>query len=321
MHSLFAGDALPPDDLLTTALIMLAAVLLDAWLGEPPLCWHPLVAFGRLAAWAEQRFHGRWGQGALAQISAGAMAWLLLLLPGVVLAWLLSGVPLLGELGAVLGLYWALGHRSLHDHAQPVFRALQQGEETTARDYAARIVSRDAATLDIEKSTIESILENGNDAIFGALFWFALAGLPGVVLFRLANTLDASWGYRSPRYLYFGRASARIDDALNWLPARLTALSYALLGQTRVALRCWRAQAGACDSPNGGPVMAAGAGALGIRLGGPARYRGEWLQKPWLGQGPEPVAADIPRALTLVRRSLVLWVLVLLAAGLLNALR
>lgn len=317
MQGLFTGDGGHSGDLLTTALIMLAAVVLDWVLGEPPLRWHPLVAFGRLAARLEQVFQGRWGQGSRAQICSGAAAWLLLLVPWIVLAWWLSGVPLLGELAAVLGLYWALGHRSLHDHAQPVFRALQQGEEATARDYAAQIVSRDAATLDIEKSTIESILENGNDAVFGALFWFALAGLPGVVLFRLANTLDASWGYRSPRYLYFGRASARIDDVLNWLPARLTALSYALLGQTRVALRCWRTQAAACDSPNGGPVMAAGAGALGIRLGGPARYRGQWLQKPWLGQGAEPVPEDIPRALRLVRHSVGLWLLVLLALGLL----
>ncbi len=314
------SNLLTSPGLLTTAIIMLVAVLLDWVLGEPPLRWHPLVAFGRLVARAEQALHGRWGESARAQFAAGSLGWLLLVGPPVLLAAWLSGVPLVAELGAVLGLYWALGHRSLSDHAQPVFRALQQGEEATARDYASRIVSRDAATLDIEKSTIESILENGNDAVFGALFWFAVAGLPGVVLFRLANTLDASWGYRSPRYLYFGRASARIDDALNWLPARLTALSYALLGHVARALRCWRIQAGACDSPNGGPVMAAGAGALGIRLGGPACYRGQWLQKPWLGDGPDPVAADILRALRLVRRSVVLWVLVMLIAGILNGL-
>lgn len=297
------------------ALIMLAAVLLDWALGEPPLRWHPLVGFGRLAARAQAWLHGRWGPAPAAQRCAGAVAWLLLIAPAVLVAWGLSGVPVIGELAALLGLYWALGHRSLHDHAQPVFRALQQGEEPAAREYASRIVSRDAATLDIEKSTIESILENGNDAVFGALFWFVLAGLPGVVLFRLANTLDASWGYRSEQYLHFGWASARIDDVLNWLPARLTALSYALLGRTRLALNCWRTQAAACDSPNGGPVMAAGAGALGIRLGGPARYRGQWLQKPWLGQGAEPVAGDILRALRLVQRSVALWVLVLLVAG------
>ncbi|UTW12709.1 adenosylcobinamide-phosphate synthase CbiB [Marinobacterium rhizophilum] len=308
------------DSLLRTAIIMLAAVMLDWVLGEPPLRWHPLVAFGRLVARLEQLLHGRRGEGARAQICAGSLGWLLLVMPPVLLAWGLSAVPLVGELAAVLGLYWALGHRSLSDHAQPVFRALQRGEEATAREHAARIVSRDAATMDIEKSTIESILENGNDAVFGALFWYAVAGLPGAVLFRLANTLDASWGYRSPRYLHFGRASARIDDALNWLPARLTALSYTLLGQTRVALRCWDTQAHACDSPNGGPVMAAGAGALGIRLGGPARYRGQWQQKPWLGLGPDPGAADIPRALRLVRSAVALWLLVLLAAGLLSAL-
>jgi adenosylcobinamide-phosphate synthase len=304
-----------------TALIMLGAVVLDWLLGEPPLRWHPLVGFGRLADRARACFHGRWGPAPAAQRCAGAAAWLLLIVPAVLLAWGLSGVPVIAELASLLGLYWALGHRSLHDHAQPVFRALQQGEEPAAREYASRIVSRDAATLDIEKSTIESILENGNDAVFGALFWFVLAGLPGVVLFRLANTLDASWGYRSEQYLHFGWASARIDDGLNWLPARLTALSYALLGKTRLALACWRTQAAHCDSPNGGPVMAAGAGALGIRLGGPARYRGQWLQKPWLGQGAEPVAQDILRALQLVRRSVALWLLITLTAALLAVAR
>lgn len=291
---------------MNTALLMLAACALDWRLGEPPLRWHPLVWFGRLVDRVEARFRDSesppWRQRL-----HGIIAWLLLLGPAVALAVLLRQWPWVYGCASLLGLYWALGLRSLHDHAQPVVVALQQHNEPQAREYASRIVSRDAATMDIEGSTIESILENGLDAVFGALFWFALAGLPGVVLYRLANTLDARWGYRSPRYRHFGWAAARLDDLLNWVPARLTAVSYALLGPTRQALRCWRQQAAGCESPNGGPVMAAGAGALGIRLGGPTRYRGEWKAKPWLGTGCKPQAADILRALKLVRNSLLLW--------------
>ena len=189
-----------------------------------------------------------------------------------------------------------------------------------ARHLTSRIVSRDTADAseqDLAKASTESLLENGNDAVFGTLFWFALAGGPGAVLFRLANTLDAMWGYRSNRFLYFGRAAARIDDALNFIPARLTALSYALLGgRASQAWRCWRSQAGAWSSPNGGPVMASGAGALGIALGGRAVYDGVAEMRPPLGLGQEPRAADIARAWSLVQSTALLWTACAFAVGL-----
>ena len=137
--------------------------------------------------------------------------------------------------------------------------------------------------------------------------WFALLGGPGALLFRLANTLDAMWGYRNERYLRFGWAAARIDDVLNFVPARLTALSYALLGHTACALRCWRTQAPTWDSPNAGPVMAAGAGALDLSLGGPAVYHGRLEERPPLGAGAPARAADIDKALALVHNSTWLW--------------
>lgn len=243
------------------------------------------------------------------------MALLLLLLPFTAAAAALAALPYTGTVFSVLMLYAALGHKSLHDHARPVAAALCAGDEDEARRLVARMVSRDSAALDITGATTESVLENGNDGVFGALFWFAIAGGAGAVLYRMANTLDAMWGYRNDRYRYFGWAAARLDDGLNFIPARLTAITYAVLGKTRQALRCWRTQASAWDSPNAGPVMAAGAGALGLTLGGPARYQGEWHQRPVLGVGRAPDVADIERALGLVRQGVWLWLGLWVVAG------
>ncbi len=302
-----------------TALLCLGAALLDRWLGEPRR-WHPLVGFGELAQRVEALVYGPPELGPGARRERGVIAVILLLVPFTVAAWLLAWLPLIGLAVALGLLYLALGARSLAEHAEAVAEALQAGDLALARRKVALIVSRDAADLDeegISRATVESVLENGCDAIFGALFWFVLAGAAGVVLYRLANTLDALWGYRTPRYLHFGWAAARFDDALNWLPARLTALSYVLVGsQPALAWRCWQAQAPNWKSPNAGPVMAAGAGALGLALGGPACYHGQWRQRPPLGEGLAPCAEDIGRAVKLVQRTLWLWLAVILAGGL-----
>ncbi len=291
--------------------LMLAAIALDWLLGEPRR-WHPLVGFGGLAAWLEPRIYA-------SDRGRGVLAVALLVLPPTWLAAELADLPGIWGMAfstgfSIWALYFALGHRSLHDHAEPVAEAMRVGNETEARACVSLFVSRDSAALDITAAATESVLENGNDGVFGALFWFLVAGAPGAIFYRLANTLDATWGYKTPRYLEFGWAAAKLDDLLNFVPARLTALTYALLGHTRQALDCWRKQAPTWDSPNAGPVMASGAGSLGLRLGGPARYQGEWHERPPLGMGKRPDAVDIERALALVRHG-VLWWLALIGAG------
>ena len=303
------------------AAALLAGVLLDASLGEVSR-FHPLVGFGRLAGVIERRLNRAGAIAPFARFVRGALAWALAVLPLTLLAaWACAQpMPLAAKvaLHAIL-LYFCLGLRSLRDHMLPIWRALHAGDLTAARTLTARIVSRDtahASESDLAKAATESMLENGNDAVFGTLFWFAIAGGPGALMFRLANTLDAMWGYRTERFNLFGRSAARIDDALNYLPARLTALSYALLApgtrSTRRALACWRKQAPAWSSPNAGPVMSTGAGALGLQLGGAATYGGEIEQRPPLGEGAPASAADIPRAWRLVRNTTGLWMAVML---------
>jgi adenosylcobinamide-phosphate synthase len=301
------------------ALLSVAAVLLDLLLGEARR-WHPLVGFGNWAMWLERRLNlGH------ARFARGALAWLLAVTPPAALAALLvylPATPWLIYLAHALLLYVCLGLRSLRDHNLPIAAALERGDLPAARRLTARIVSRDtsgASENALAKASAESLLENGNDAVFGTLFWFAVAGAPGAVLFRAANTLDAMWGYRSSRYLQFGCVAARVDDVLNLLPARLTAVSYMLLAPgwqaKRRAWLCWRMQAPLWSSPNAGPVMASGAGALGIELGGAATYDGEIEQRAPLGHGAAAAGADIARAWALVARTTTLWIGVALAAA------
>jgi adenosylcobinamide-phosphate synthase len=299
------------------ATLATAGVALDRWVGEPRTA-HPLVAFGKLAMRIEAHLNtGRRGR------LAGIFGWgLAVLPPALIAAWLVAVLPFaLACAIHILLLWFALGARSLDDHIAPIARALAQRNLAEARMLTSRIVSRETAHADeaaLSRAAVESTLENGNDAIFGALFWFAVAGGPGALAFRLANTLDAMWGYRTPRYLRFGWAAAHIDDVLNWIPARLTATSYALLGDTRTAWRCWREQAPRWDSPNAGPVMASGAGSLNVLLGGPAVYHGSVEQRPTLGAGQPATATHVMAALQLVQRTVILWLAVLIVLALLS---
>jgi len=298
-------------------LLVLVAVFLDYWLGEPKR-WHPLAGFGRLAVFMEGRLYGARTPSAIYLRMAGLLACVLLIAPFVMLAWWLSALPWVSYIVAAGLLYLALGINSLFYHARNVAHALKQDQLAYAKEQVGMMVSRDTDEMnetDITRATIESVLENGCDAIFGALFWFVVLGAPGVVLYRLANTLDAMWGYRNDRYRYFGWAAARLDDVLNWIPARFTALSYIIVGRTRLGWQSWQHQAGKWIGVNPGVVMASGAGALNITLGGAARYHGMMKERPVLGLGEAPVVADIERSVRFVQRSLWLWLVVIFIGG------
>ena len=304
------------------ALMVLCACALDRVFGEVTR-FHPLVGFGTLARGLEQRFNQS-NLSARQLNRVGLLCWLMLvLIPSVTVILLMFTVdPMIQLFAGTIILYVAIGARSLQEHACRVYDDLESGNLSDARTHVSWLVSRDTRQLDetgISKACIESVLENGNDALFAPIFWFCVLGPAGAVLYRLANTLDAMWGYRTSRYLHFGRAAAQIDDVLNYLPARLTALSYALVGHTKHAFACWKSQACNWDSPNAGPVMAAGAGALHIQLGGAADYDGATEIRPELGLGNRPRPKDISRAQLLVRRAQWLWLSAIAASALITS--
>ena len=315
------------------AWMIIAALVLDIVLAEPKR-WHPLVGFGGLASRLEamvntprlRRYH-------YGSFIVGIMAWIILVILPTLLfmvivtkihLWLSDTIMLAYATSILLNvtvLYLAIGYTSLRQHAMAIVIPLTQENIVVARQQLARIVSRDTSTLDeegVSQATIESVLENGNDAIFAAIFWFVIGGIPAVIIYRLSNTLDAMWGYKTERFLFFGRFSARIDDILNYLPSRLVAVSYAVLGHTQQAFSCWQQQSRQQASPNGGVVMTSGAGALNVLLGGDASYHGKLVAKPLFGCGVKPECDDIQRSLRLIDRTVILWCAVCLLMAILQ---
>uniref|UniRef100_UPI003899A998 CobD/CbiB family cobalamin biosynthesis protein n=1 Tax=Mycobacterium sp. HUMS_1102779 TaxID=3383487 RepID=UPI003899A998 len=201
-------------------------------------------------------------------------------------------------------------------------RLLERGDIDAARRLLPSLCGRDPAALDragLTRAALESVAENTSDAAVAPLLWAAAGGMPAVLVYRGINTLDSMIGYRSPRYARFGWAAARLDDAANYGAARATAalvVACAPLvgGSPAGAVRAWRRDAAAHPSPNAGVVEAAFAGALGVRLGGPTRYRHELELRPTLGDGRTPGVADLRRAVAL--SAVVQAVAALLAAGL-----
>jgi len=303
---------------MSIAFAILAALLVDFMLGDPRH-FHPISGFGQMANWLEKKMNTQSSYTTNSIIKSrlsGIIAVTLLIIP---ITLLLSYINFLFteqslHIVEILILFFALGSNSLRLHALWVFNALKTSNIGAARVKTSWIVSRDTDHLDptdLSKATIESVLENGNDAIFATLFWFVIAGVPGVVIYRLSNTLDAMWGYKSTQYLHFGWAAARFDDVLNFIPAHLTAISYAVTGRFFSAISCWVRQAHQWKSLNAGIVMSTGAGALAVKLGGSAQYQGIESKRKTLGKGEVPDYKDISRAINLVLRSLALWIIVI----------
>ncbi|MET8165503.1 cobalamin biosynthesis protein [Streptomyces sp. NPDC005329] len=276
----------------------------DLLLGDPRR-GHPVAAFGRAAGAVERLlWRDHRGQGALhAVVCAGGVVAL-----GAVAEQAVRRSPA-ASVALVSAATWAVvGGSSLVREARAIGRALEAGDVEAARERLPHLCGRDPQALDadgIARAVVESVAENTSDAVVGALVWGAVGGVPGLVGFRAVNTLDAMVGHRSPRYLRYGWAAARLDDVAGWPGARLTAVLAAVAGgDPRGAVRAWRADARKHPSPNAGPVEASFAGALGVRLGGTLSYAGRVEHRPVLnGAAGRPVVArDIERAARLSRR-------------------
>ncbi len=296
---------------------MMVAMAVDALLGWPSWLFtrigHPVTWLGRLIAAIDRSWNRTFDPPALRR-AAGVAGALVVIAISVALGWIVqSALPSGWIQTALLGvLAWPLvALRSLHDHVAAVARPLQDGDIAAARDAVSRIVGRDPSALDeagIARAAIESLAENASDGIVAPVFWGALFGLPGILGYKVVNTLDSMIGHRSERHEAFGWAAARIDDVANFIPARVTGFLFVLLAPHRSeALSCMTRDARRHRSPNAGWPEAAMAGGLGVRLSGPRIYHGSLTNEPWLNEGArDPRAADIAEALTVYRRAMLL---------------
>ncbi|WP_305789133.1 cobalamin biosynthesis protein [Symbioplanes lichenis] len=277
-----------------------AGYALDALLGDPRR-FHPVAGFGRLAGALEQRvYQPRRRSGALfTAVAAGVPV-----AAGVALAAGTRRWPVARGVLVAAATWTVLGGRTLRHESRVMAGHLGRDDLAAARGRLSHLCGRDPSQLDeseLARATVESVAENTSDAVVAPLFWGGIAGLPGLLGYRAANTLDAMVGHRSQRYARFGTPAARLDDVLNLLPARLTGLLTIAAapvagGSPREALRVWRRDRNDHPSPNAGQCESAMAGALGVRLGGRNVYFGRTEVRPLLGDGPRPSAAHLGRA-------------------------
>lgn len=287
------------------ALGLLLGVAADAVFGDPRR-FHPVAAFGSSAAALEKRLYAD-SQAAGAVYSAVLVGGTVAL--GVAVERVARRHWLVQALATGAATWVVLGGNSLATEGTSMGRELADGDLGAARGRLPNLCGRDASRLDtfgLARATVESVAENTSDAVVAPLFWGAVAGVPGLLGYRAANTLDAMVGHRSPRYLRFGWASARLDDLLNLLPSRLAAVltvggAPVVGGSATQALETWRRDASAHPSPNAGQVEAAFAGALEIRLGGRTVYSHGVEERPVLGHGGNPDSGHVTRAVELSR--------------------
>ncbi|WP_299142686.1 adenosylcobinamide-phosphate synthase CbiB [uncultured Tateyamaria sp.] len=293
-----------------TAILLAAAMALDALAGEPRWLWarvpHPAVLMGLLVGALDRHWNA-----APAQRAKGVAALVVLMSAGLLIGLVLSQ---LGGLVSIVIAAVLLAQKSLIQHVRAVADGLRLSD-TAGRRAVAMIVSRDVSTAkpsSVSRSAIESLSENFSDGVIAPAFWFLVAGLPGIIVYKIVNTADSMIGYLTPRHAAFGWAAARIDDVLNWIPARLTA---ALIAGAGGSLRHWQEivrDAALHRSPNAGWPEAAMAQALGIALAGPRSYDGQMQDLAWVnGDGRHTLGpADIDAAILIVWKA---WGLALCA--------
>ena len=294
---------------------MAVAMAVDALVGWPAPVFarigHPVTWLGALIAALDARWNRTTDSPALRR-AAGVAATLTVIGLAAGVGWVLQAACPEGWAGTFLIgiLAWPLvALRSLHDHVAAVATPLQAGDLDAARAAVSQIVGRDPALLDeagIARAAIESLAENTSDGVVAPLVWGALFGLPGIIGYKAINTLDSMIGHRTERHEAFGWASARIDDVVNLVPARLTGLLFALLAPRRSeAIACMFRDARRHRSINAGWPEAAMAGALGVRLSGPRIYHGHMSDEPWLnGAARDPLAADLAGGLAIYVRAM-----------------
>ncbi|MDQ3623518.1 MAG: adenosylcobinamide-phosphate synthase CbiB [Verrucomicrobiota bacterium] len=277
------------------------AIGLDLLLGDPRSWPHPTKIAGAISVSCEKMLASRWPR----SVYLGSAHWILvvggMLILYVVAYWLCSMISRVAVWFLEIAvLYQAIAARDLARHAHAVFQPLQAGDLQTARAQLGRIVGRDTQSLDeseISRATIESVAESTSDGVVAPLVWTLIAGTPGALLYRTANTLDSLVGHRTEVYERFGKVSARIDDLLNWIPARICALGFCLF-HSAVRWNAVRREAAAHASPNAGWSEAAMAYALGVRLGGDNSYDGQSIQGPvFHAAGRAATSADVPASL------------------------
>ena len=290
--------------------LLVLAMIADALIGDPKWIWsrlsHPVVMIGAVIAKGD-----KWLNRARARKMKGLFFLIALIAFAATLGRSLSE---LSELSEFLCLAILLAQKSLTDHVSKVAESLLISVEE-GRDAVARIVGRDTDNMnesEVARSAIESAAENFSDGVIAPIFWFLVAGLPGILIYKCVNTADSMIGYRTEEYRDFGWASARFDDLLNWLPARLTALLLAVTSCVLHLGKSIRKDAKLHRSPNAGwPETAMGYG-LGLALAGPRSYEGQMQDFAWVNQGgSEPKILDIKRAVRMLWSA---WLIVLVLA-------
>lgn len=273
---------------------LLAGYALDLALGDPRWLPHPIVGYGKAIAWGERQ----WNRGGSRARFWKGLALAVGLIGGAYGgAWALLTAterwhPAAAFGCAAIGVFFGLANRTLIEEGRAVFRAVDESV-AAGRRRLARIVGRDTAKLDapaVRAAACETMAENLSDGVVAPLFFYALGGMPAMLAYKMVNTLDSMIGHKDARYGWFGKAAARIDDAANFGPARLTALLMVIVAASGRGWRFVRRYGRAHDSPNAGYPEAALAGILDVRFGGPRSYDGEVVVKPWIGENPRELA-------------------------------